>query len=277
MLEKFKQKPFGFHLLIVLALCAVLYVCFFASLSFITRHKDEKRVPALVGRDMNTVLQELHNAGFDVSVDSTYDPERKPYVVVGQIPDSGSMVKDGRMLFITVNKTTPPTIPMPNLVSLSFRSAEMILKSNKLSLGDTSSRPDIAKGAVLEQLYRGKKIKAGDMIPQGSAISLVLGDGLGNTQFNVPDVIGQPYVEAMANLSGRGLVVIPVWEGNITDSATAIIYDQQPKTHNEANAPNRIKEGDNIDIRIKQNPSQEELERNRNAGSSVNSDNHTNN
>ena len=277
MLEKFKQKPFGFHLLIVLALCAVLYVCFFASLSYITRHKDEKRVPALVGRDMNTVLQELHNAGFDVSVDSTYDPERKPYVVVGQIPDSGSMVKDGRMLFITVKNTTPPTIPMPNLVSLSFRSAEMILKSNKLSLGDTSSRPDIAKGAVLEQLYRGKKIKAGDMIPQGSAISLVLGDGLGNTQFNVPDVIGQPYVEAMANLSGRGLVVIPVWEGNISDSATAIIYDQQPKTHNEANAPNRIKEGDNIDIRIKQNPSQEELERNRNAGSSVNSDNHTNN
>ncbi|MEI8280230.1 MAG: PASTA domain-containing protein [Bacteroidota bacterium] len=271
MLENFKQKPLKFHILLVLGLCLLLYIAFFFSLSFITRHKNEKRIPNVIGKDMQAALGELKGMGFDVAVDSTYDPEKKPYVVMGQIPDSGSMVKDGRMLFITVNKSTPPNIPMPNLVSLSYRSAEMILKSNKLALGDTTFKPDIAKGAVLEQIYKGKKIKPGDMIPQGSSISLVLGDGLGNTQFNVPDVIGQPYVEAMANLNGRGLQVIAVWDGNITDSSMAVIYDQQPKALNELKNYNKIREGENIDIRIKQNPTNEELERNRNAGTSVNS------
>ncbi|RYE17536.1 MAG: PASTA domain-containing protein [Sphingobacteriales bacterium] len=264
-----QRRSFAFNLVIVLALCIALYILFFAGLGFLTRHGNEARVPAVAGKTYAVASQQLQAMGFEVEVDSAYDPKQKPFIVLSQIPDLNSVVKRGRTIFLTVNKTQPPSIPMPNLLNLSFRSAEMILKSNKLVLGDTTYKPDIAKGAILDQLYKGQAIRPGQMLLQGSKIDLVIGDGLGNTQFSVPDVIGMTFEEAVANLNGTGLQFTAIWEGTISDSSTAIVYDQMPKAMNELNAPNRIKEGDLVDIRIKQSPTPEELEHNRNPANNV--------
>lgn len=266
------KKSFWFNLLLVLLLAAGFYVLFFTSLSWITRHGKEVKVPDITAQDVNLAVGKLEQMGFEVDIDSAYEPKQKAYLVLSQIPEKGAVVKNGRTIFLTVNKAQPPLTPMPNLLNLSFRSAEMILKSNKMILGDTTYRPDIAKGAILEQLFKGQPIRPGQMIPQGSRIDLVIGDGLGNTQFNVPDVIGMSYVEGVAMLNGNGLVFTAIWEGQISDSATAIIYNQTPKSINEIGTPNRIKEGDIVDIRIKQNPTPEEIEGNRNAHSGVNND-----
>jgi beta-lactam-binding protein with PASTA domain len=263
------RRSFWFNLLVVLGLCIVLYILFFASIGIITRHGNETIVPNVAGKTLANAVTELEKAGFDVEIDSAYEPKKKPFLVLQQMPEPNSTVKDGRTIFLTVNKVQPPAIPMPNLLNLSFRSAEMILKSNKLMLGDTSYRPDIAKGAILEQLYMGNPIRPGELLPQGSKIDLVIGDGLGNTQFNVPDVIGMSYEEAMAILNGTGLQFTAIWEGDITDSVTAVVYDQLPKAMNELMTPNRIKEGDIVDIRIKQTATAEELEGNRNPSGPV--------
>lgn len=263
------RRSFRFNLLVVFLLCAALYVVFFVSLSFITRHGAEAKVPMVIDRDVKMAVNALEKMGFEVDIDSAYDPAKKAYIVLAQMPELNSTVKTGRTIFITVNKAQPPLTPMPNLQNLSFRSAEMILKSNNLILGDTTYRPDIANGAILEQLYKGQAIRPGTMLPQGSRIDLVIGDGLGNTQFNVPDVVGLTYNEAVAMLSGNGLTITALWEGDITDSANAIIYNQMPYPQNELGAPNRIRQGDLVDIRIKQNPTPEELERNKNAANQV--------
>jgi eukaryotic-like serine/threonine-protein kinase len=267
------KNSFKFHLGVVLALCVILYALFFAVLGVITRHNSEIKVPNVLNRDMKMAIRELERMDFDVLIDSAYDPKKKAFIVMSQIPDVNAVVKTGRTIFLTVNKSVPPMTPMPNLLNLSYRSAEMILKSNKLVLGDTTYRPDIAKGAILEQKYLGRPVRPGQMVPQGSRIDLVIGDGLGNTQFNVPDVIGMTYDEAIAILSSTGLQFTPIWEGDITDSAAATVYDQFPKAMNELQAPNRIKEGDVVDIKIKQTAMPEELEYNRNPAAPVDSEN----
>lgn len=246
------RKSFLFNLVIVLLLCAGLYILFFISLRWITHHGEEVKIPNVTGKSMGEATSLLDAMGFDVYVDSTYDPKQPQFAVLNQTPDIGSVVKIGRTVFLTVNKALPPQTPMPNLISLSYRSAEMILRNNKLIVGDTTYKPDIAAGAILQQLYMGKDIKAGQMVPEGSKISLVIGDGLGITQFNVPDVTGMAYDEAITYLAGSGLQYTAVWEGDITDSSTAIVYDQSPKAMNEMNQPNRIKAGDIVDLRIKQ-------------------------
>ncbi|HRO42968.1 MAG TPA: hypothetical protein PL009_09045, partial [Flavipsychrobacter sp.] len=71
-------------------------------------------------------------------------------------------------------------------------------------------------------------------------------------------------------LNANGLTVTTIWDGYVEDSASAIIYMQTPAPYNELDIPNRIKEGDVIDIRIKQNPLNEELEHNRRPASAVN-------
>lgn len=246
------RQTFLANLLIIIGICVVLYFIFFASLGWITGHGDEKRVPALVGKPLAAVITELESQGFDIEIDSTYNPEAKPLTIMDQQPESGMTVKEGRTIFLIVNKQAPPQTPMPNLVTLSFRSAEMLLKSNKLIMGDTTYRPDIAGGSVLAQMMNGKDIAPNTMIPQGSRIDLVIGDGLGNKEISVPDVIGMTYPEAVAMLSGSNLQYVVVFDGSISDTTTAVVYVQQPEAFNELSEPNRISEGEMIDIRVKQ-------------------------
>jgi eukaryotic-like serine/threonine-protein kinase len=257
------RKSFLFNLAVVVLLCAGLYFIFFASLGLLTHHGSEARVPAVMGKTLAAAKLSLERLGFEVEVDSSYDPTQKPFTVLAQMPEMGSTVKKGRTIFLTVNKAEAPLTPMPKLTDLSYRSAVSIINSSRLVLGDTFHKPDYAKGAVLEQLYKGRPIKPGDMLPQGSKIDLVIGEGFGNIENNVPDVIGMTVDEGMALIYGNGLTVTTIWDGPIEDSGAAIIYMQTPSPFNELDAPNRIKEGDIMDIRIKQNPTNEELESNR--------------
>lgn len=242
---------------------------FFSSLGLITKHGSETKVPNVTGQNLKQAFEKLEKMGFEVSVDSSYDPQVKPLTVLAQVPDPNSTVKNGRTIFLTINKSEPPLTPMPKLTDLSYRSAVMILKSSRLVLGDTVHKPNYANGAVLDQLYRGRPVRAGDMIPQGSRISLVIGDGLGNVDMNVPDVIGMSAEEGINILSGNGLTPTIIWDEPITDSASAIIYIQTPSPYNELDVLNRIREGDVVDIRIKQSPTTEEMDYNRRPGKSV--------
>ena len=251
--RKFTQS-LRFHILLVIGVCVVLYFLFFAALGLLTHHGEQVKVPNVTGKDVNAAVKTLEDMGFEVKVDSTYDPKKKALVVLLQTPEIGETVKTGRTLFLTVNRSTPPPTAMPNLVNLSFRSAELILQSNRLILGDTTYRPDIAKDAILEQLYNGQPIRPGTMIPQGSRISLVIGDGLGNTELPVPDVIGMTVAEAVAMLSSNNLLITPVYDADVRDTASAKIYRQTPNAISDLGVPSRIRAGDGIDIYIGQNP-----------------------
>ncbi|MCB0698129.1 MAG: PASTA domain-containing protein, partial [Chitinophagaceae bacterium] len=135
-----------------------------------------------------------------------------------------------------------------------------------------------ADGAILEQLYKGKAIMAGDMIPQGSSITLVIGDGLGNVSFDVPDVMGMSYPEAIAVLNASGLQFIDLWDGGITDSQSAVVYYQSPTAKNSMGGSNQVKEGDLVDIRVKQGGKTGVLQQgNKKPGKKVNSGGDDNN
>ncbi len=257
------RQKLWFNVLVLIGVCVALYLVVFASLSFVTQHGAEVKVISVKGRLYDDALKTLKARGFTVEVDSSYEPQKRRFEVLAQQPLPGAIVKEGRTIFLTVNRASPPETPMPNLVNLSFRSAAMILKSNRLVLGDTVSRPDIARGAVLEQLFGGKPIAAGTMLPQGSKISLVIGDGLGQTEFSVPDVIGMSYYEGRELLSASGLYSVPVFDFDVRDSASALIYNQSPSPYNEGGRSNRIRQGDYVDLFIKQNPTPEEMELNR--------------
>ncbi len=253
------KNSFKMNVLAIIGLCIVLYFVFFAMLGFITGHGAQLKVPNIVGKSLKAGESQLKTIGFDIQIDSAYDPSKKALMIIGQEPEVGEIVKPGRTIFITVNKAEPPKTPMPNLNGLSLRSAIMILNSSKLQLGDTSYRPDIAQGAVLDQMYNGSVIRPGQMIPQGSKISLVLGDGLGNTVFDVPDIVGLSYAEAVAMLSANNLLFTAVASDEITDTASAIVYMQVPSALNELGTTNRLREGDELGFYFKQNATEEDL------------------
>jgi eukaryotic-like serine/threonine-protein kinase len=264
-MSAFKEKlktSFGWNIALVLALCAVLYVLFFASLRCVTHHGQEVVVPDVRGKKMDSVVKYLQELGFEVLIDSTYEPTMRPLSVLKQVPDTGSYVKRGRAIFLTVNRVTAPMVAMPNIKDLSYRSAAMILRNNKLIVGDTTYRSDIASGAVLEASIKGTTVSAGSMVAQGSKVDLVIGNGLGNTEWNVPDVTGMTVDEAILMLNQYNLqpfIVSVDKMGDITDTPSAIIVNQSPKAFSPTGDHNRIKMGEFMDLQIMQHPSPEDI------------------
>ncbi len=175
-----------------------------------------------------------------------------------QSPESEELVKIHRTVYLTVNRALPPLIEMPDLRGFSFRSAAMYLQSLGLKVGDTSYTPDIARNAVKEQLYKGSAIEPGTKIPMSSSIDFVLGNGLGETQLTVPDLIGLTVSQAREYLSGDniGLGVI-IATGAITDTANAFIVKQNPAPKTQLptgeTVHNRIRAGQFMDIWISAN------------------------
>lgn len=246
------QRPFWVNLLIAVAIIFLLFFLFLQSLQFFTHHGTYLKVPDVNNKNIKEATDLLHKQGFEVMVqDSVYYDTLPPLAVVKQFPEPDASVKVNRIVYLTVNKAVPPEIEMPNLIGMSFRNAELELKSRGLKLGDTSYKPDIAKNAVLDQLIKRTTVRPGTKITMGTVISLVLGAGLGNEEMTVPDLFGMNYAEASALLEANGIMLgSTVPDGNIQDTGSAFISAQQPLRYNDDGSINRIRPGQMIDVWI---------------------------
>lgn len=263
--KKNKKKKFSAlkTMLLIIAICIALYWVFFALLGIFTNHGKEIIVPNVEGKLFSEVQNSLEKEGYSLEVDSSYNPNMQALEVMDQLPKGGKSVKKGRTLFLTINKITAPEIIMPDLVNLSYRSAEMVLKNNKLILGDTIIKPDLANGAVIEMLYQGKRIPPNARIKQGEIVDLVIGGGLAEMAFDVPDVLGFKYDELIHLLSGYSLhasISFKDDSGNEVkdiDTFSAIVVAQSPKPLNENGEANKIRENQAIHIIMKAEPQEQ--------------------
>ncbi|MBA4198548.1 MAG: penicillin-binding protein [Chitinophaga sp.] len=248
------SKPLWVNILAGIVIAILLILIFFGLLSSITGHGKYQKVPSVLAQNIDAAKLTLMNAGFTVEVtDSVYDMSVGALSVVRQSPEADALVKAGRKIFLTINRAVPPQVEMPNLVGFSYRSAEMYLVTLGLKVGDTSYRPDIARNAVLEQLYNNQPIKAGAKLPLGSTISFVLGSGEGSGELLVPDLVGLTYEQAKGQLQTLNINIGSVVLVNgVTDSANAFIVKQNPpvyiETENNTKTLNKIKPGQLIDL-----------------------------
>ena len=218
----------------------------------LTKHGQYLRVPNVKGKKMSEAIQLLESKGFEVMVqDSVYHDSLPPLQVMKQFPDPEATVKVNRTVYLTVNRMTAPMIPMPNLMGMTFRNAELELRMRGLKLGDTTYVPDIAKNAVKDQLVGGMTVRAGIPVPMGTRISLVLGAGIGDEDMSVPDLMGMTYMEAVALLEAYGInlgVVLP--DPDVVDTAAAFVYWQNPERYTPEKSVNRIRVGQMMDIKL---------------------------
>ncbi|MDQ0110247.1 beta-lactam-binding protein with PASTA domain [Chitinophaga terrae (ex Kim and Jung 2007)] len=250
MFDFITKRSFGFNLLIVIALFFVLALLFFSMLGVITKHGQQLTVPDVRGKNVTEAIDLLEKAGFEADVrDSIYVDSIPPLAVYAQTPETGAQVKVGRTIYLTVRKTVAPMIKMPDLEGFTFRSAEMMLKSLRLNVGDTIYKPDFAANTILQQLYNGKRIKPGTEIPEGSYITLVISSGTGSVENPVPNFIGLTYAEAREMLSASnlnpGTIII---DPSVKDTANAYIIKQVPTRKNEIGDFNMVRAGESIDL-----------------------------
>ncbi|MES2419370.1 MAG: PASTA domain-containing protein [Bacteroidota bacterium] len=228
-IDYLKTKSFRNNL--IAAVCTVigiLLIAFF-SLRFYTKHGEGLNVPELKGLALTQAISKLEELGLRYEIDSVYVMDKSPGIVTDQDPDANTFVKGNRTIYLTVNAAMAPNVKFPDIEFKSLREAQAVLESYRLKLGDTTYKPDVSRDVVLEASFGGQLIKAGEILPTGSTINLVLGDGRGNEEVELPNLIGFTIDEAKFSLRGAMLSLGNItYEGVITDSANAVIINQSP-------------------------------------------------
>lgn len=227
----FKSKVFFYNLLGVAGLTLAIFLFINTWLNGYTDHGSSLSVPDIRGMKLEKAGEFLYgkNLRYKISDSSIFDLSTPPGTIIEQDPHPNEKVKENRTIYLTITRSTPPGIRIPNLIDVSLKQAEAILKSYGLIRGQLIYVPDMARNAVLKVLVKNDSIPAGKEVPKGTVVDLVLGDGFGNTKIAVPNLFGLHLEEAIFTIKASSLNIGSlVFDNTVKDSSHAIVYQQIP-------------------------------------------------
>jgi beta-lactam-binding protein with PASTA domain len=249
-LKQILTKPFLINLLIAIGILAFLLLIMDKTLKVYTRHGQSLEVPDLIGKKLDKAEGILNSCDLEYKIlDSAYRADLPPNTIIDQTPKSGTKVKEGRTIFITLNSFNPPMVEIPDLVGKSsYKYAKMQLESYGLVVAEPVYKPSPYVNALLEILANGKPVGKNAKLPKGSTITLVVGQGILDQEVNIPYLIGLSYEAAIAKLTNDfslslGVVIV---DDGVTDTLGAVVYRQNP----DFGRGRKLKVGEEIDIFI---------------------------
>jgi beta-lactam-binding protein with PASTA domain len=255
-----KSRVFWVNLGLALLTFVIVIWLALQSLKWYTHHGESVVVPEIKGMNYDKAIDKLKDLDLEFMViDTSFDPNKSPNSVLDQNPLPGSKVKENRVIYLTINSKTPPNREVPDLIGKSsLKFATIQLENRGFKVGEPIYKPSPDLNSVLDVLYKGRSVKKGEMLPLGSEIVLVLGNGMGNTKVDIPLLIGLTYQEALTVLQENGLSIgVSVPDASVTsDTMEAKVYKQIP----EPNAGDQLRIGEPIDIFLKATMTQEEID-----------------
>lgn len=247
MFKKYFTKALLYNVLAAIAIVIILLLIVQSGLKSYTRHSESITVVDLRGMTFDQVQNVLSDNNLEWEImDSVFDMNKPPLSIVDQNPKPGAKVKQGRTIYLTINATKAPTTEIPDLIGRSsLKYAKMQLESYGLKVGEPIYKPDPHLNSVIGMMVNGKPVTKKTKFPKGTVVTLILGDGLGNSRMSVPYLIGLRYEEAEFKLKGYSLNIgaVDVNEG-VIDTAGAYIYRQEPAY----GSGNTIRIGEAIDL-----------------------------
>jgi len=193
-MHKYKPLIFFFSFSIVFLFVFLLITDFF--LKKHTNHNQLIDVPEL----LNKSFQEAHNELLKLNLkyliindkNRDYNPNFKTRSVTSQNPLPYDKVKEGRVIYLTINADEVPITVFPNISDQPFRYAKSLLESFNLNINNIYYKNDIAKHVILNSEYEGVEIKKSDSLPIFSSVDLYIGTGVPKNQFRykIPDLSG---------------------------------------------------------------------------------------
>ena len=225
-------KHFGLVLLfyLVMAFANILY------LDFATNHGEKIAVPNLVGLSSQKAKQRIETLDLTYQIlDSIYDPKLPEGTVVEQLVEPTSLsqvyVKSGRVIGLRLSKRNQ-LVEMPSLLHKQIQFAQSILEQRGLRFIIQYQPTAEANGSVLDQRYKGRRIKEGDPLPIGSVVTLIVGQNNEDEPIVLPNLLGLTMSEARLIFDTLGVSAYTfICPDCLTsqDSAAARIFSQSPE------------------------------------------------
>ncbi len=166
------------NVLIIIVLATVIIFITFRWINSYTKHSEYIQVPQVVDMDKAKAAETLINMRLRYIIsDFRYDSQRSEGEIIEQRPSTGAMVKEGRIIYLTANSGKQPVKTIPDVAdNSSLRAAESKLKAAGFNL---TAHEYIAGDAdwVYQIKYKGDTITHGVEIPEGSYLTIVVGNG----------------------------------------------------------------------------------------------------
>jgi len=244
-------KTIAFRNTILAAIGTIILVVLIAffSLSYYTRHGEGIPVPSLKGLSVDKAMELLKEQQLGYQIDSVYVPDEVPGTIVEQDPDAGTNVKVNRIIYLTMVTRLAPDVAMPDLQNDNYMEAVATLANYGLKVGDTTYKSDIADH-ILEARFSGHVIAPGTKLPKGSKLDLVIGNGAGASEVDIPDLVNQDLDAAKFAIKGAGLTIGTItYEGSISDSSNLVVTEQFPA---KTDSVNKASLGTRINLTVTQ-------------------------
>ena len=181
-----------------------------------------------------------------IVVDSIYTDEVPKGTIFSQSPESGTFVKKGRKIYLTMNCNSRQLFVVPDIYNKSEREA-----FNQLSrhfIVDKIESHNTENSVVVKLKVGDSEIFPGQKLIEGSKVTMIFGGGRGNQLINNPNLIGLSYYNARSILTDSELSIGEVkFKGQIIDTLNTIIYNQFPLPNSMLQA------GDEVNIILQQN------------------------
>lgn len=176
------NKYFWVNIVAMIVVVVVLLFGVLKSLDVYTRHGETVVVPDVKGMTVDEASRMFRNHGLSFVVsDSSYVKNKEAGIVLDLNPGAGQKVKEGRTIYLTINTLDIPLYAVPDVAdnsSVRQAQAKILAAGFKLSTVQTVSGE---KDWVYGVKYQGRQLKAGDKIPLGASLVLMVGNGMEET------------------------------------------------------------------------------------------------
>jgi beta-lactam-binding protein with PASTA domain len=173
------SRTFFIQAFLAIAIVVVFTFLVIQFLDFRTNHGQEIKVPDLSKMKLEIAEEKLSELDLEVFLLDTveFNADFPPFTILEQDPKAGSLVKDGRKVYVKLNAGEFTDITIPEFKDKTFRQISATIKSLTLKEGKITYKPHIAKDIVLQIYQNGRRLRAGDKVKKNSTLDFVLGDG----------------------------------------------------------------------------------------------------
>lgn len=172
----------GLYLIINLVAMAVIAVVLvlltLKGLNSYTKQGEAVEVPNVEGLTVERAKAMFASSELFCEVsDSTYVKDKPKGVILDCVPPIGSKVKEGRLIYLTVNRLAVPLVQIPDVAD---NSSSRQARARILAAGFKLTEDEMIGGErdwVYAVKYNGRELEVGEKVPSESLLTLVVGDG----------------------------------------------------------------------------------------------------
>lgn len=175
-----RPKGWGYLILNLVAMAVVAFLLLglaMVVLNLYTRHGKAIEMPEVRGMTQEQAKQRLAKDHLWMEItDSIYTPGEVPGIVLETTPKAGTLIKNRRTIYVTVNTMSVRSITIPKFEGLSARSVEQVLRGAGFSQVSVVLVPSPHDQLVLRMLdNKGRYLMSGDRVPYTTPLVLEVG------------------------------------------------------------------------------------------------------